>query len=87
MSACGLCGGDAGTLNVDGNHNLCAARAERDMPTPSLGSRCAECGGRGTTGLGGVMLSFSLGPAAIERSIDAQFPPCAACSGTGIVKS
>jgi hypothetical protein len=79
---CRLCGGDAGQL-IDGAHALCSARAERGLPTPCLGIRCATCNGAGTTGRGGVMLDFDLGPAKIARSIAAQFPPCAACNGRG----
>lgn len=79
---CSLCGGNAGTL-INGSHALCAVRAEHGAPTPSLGTRCERCNGSGTTGRGGVMLSFDLGPAAIERSIKAQFPPCQHCGGKG----
>jgi len=82
---CALCGGTAGQL-FDGAHVLCRALADHGVPTPSLGNRCKECNGSGTRGRGGVMLDFGLGPAAIKRSIDAQFPPCATCAGTGKVK-
>ena len=80
---CRLCGGTAGRLNETDAHNLCDALAARGMPTPSLGMRCATCHGSGTTGRGGVFLSFDLGPAAIARSIAAQFPPCQSCAGKG----
>lgn len=80
---CGRCGGDAGRLNENGEHNLCAARAALGLLTASLGMRCSECGGRGTAARGGVFLSFDLGPATIRRSIEAQFPPCPTCGGTG----
>ena len=82
-TACKLCGGTAGRLNENDTHNLCAARLYDGQPTPSLGDRCRACNGAGTIGLGGVMLDFDLGPATIARSIEAQFPPCATCKGTG----
>ena len=78
--ACNLCGGNAGGL-IDGAHALCRERAKHGLPTPSLGTRCSTCNGSGTLGRGGVMLSFDLGPAAIARSIAAQFPPCPTCEG------
>jgi len=83
MTNCTLCGGNIGQL-VNGVHTLCAARHQRGMPTPCLGMRCLTCGGAKTLGKGGVCLSLSLGPAAIKRSIDAQFPPCSTCHGTGM---
>jgi hypothetical protein len=83
-SRCTLCGGSAGRLNRNGEHELCRAFSVRGMPTPSLGDMCAVCGGAGTTGKGGAMLFFSLGPAAIRKSIDAQFPPCPCCGGSGV---
>jgi hypothetical protein len=81
---CNLCGGNAGQLNEAGAHNLCAARANLHLPTPNLGTRCPVCDGRKTLGKGGVPLFFSLGPAKIKQSIEAQFPPCPACRGNGI---
>ena len=84
--SCTRCGGDAGRLNATGAHNLCDARAALGLPMPSLGLRCGTCSGRGTTGTGGVPLFFDLGPAAIRRSIEAQFPPCATCGGKGYGK-
>lgn len=85
MAACVLCGGTAGHLNAEGAHNLCAARKAHGLPTPSLGAKCDTCHGAGTTGRGGVMLGFDLGPAAIARSIRAQFPACATCGGSGVI--
>lgn len=84
---CQLCGGNAGQLNEQGVHNLCAARSSHGLPTPNLGERCARCNGAGTTGKGGVMLSFDEGPSAIARSIRAQFPPCANCNGRGYTEA
>ena len=84
-SKCKLCGGNAGRLGPDGIHFLCAARAAQGLPTPSLGTRCPTCDGAGTLGRGGAMLFTALGPAAIERSIRAQFPPCHSCRGKGSV--
>lgn len=81
-AACSLCGGTAGQT-PDGRHNLCAARKAAGLPTPSLGDRCETCGGAGTLGRGGVMLGLDLGPAAIAKSIKAQFPPCPGCQGRG----
>jgi hypothetical protein len=82
---CKLCGGTAGQLNERGEHNLCTARAARGLATPSLGNCCEACHGSGTQGRGGVMLSFDCGPATIARSIQAQFPPCPNCKGSGRV--
>lgn len=84
---CKICGGDTGGLSPDGAHYLCQERAKRGLPTPCLGMRCAACGGTGVKAgsRGGVMLSFDLGPAAIRRSIEAQFPACGACGGSGRV--
>lgn len=78
---CKLCGGNAGTLSPDGAHYLCEARAAVNQPTPCLGMRCPTCNGTGIKPgyRGGVMLDFGIGPAAIERSIKAQFPPCDDC--------
>lgn len=84
-ATCSLCYGNAGRLNDKGQHNLCTARAAVGLATPSLGTRCETCGGRGTNGRGGVFLDFTLGPATIARSIAAQFPPCPDCGGKGIV--
>lgn len=79
---CTLCGGNAGQV-IDGGHNSCKARAALNLPTPCLGDTCVACNGAGTQGKGGVMLSFDSGPAAIARSIAAQFPPCPSCAGKG----
>ena len=83
LAQCRLCGGTAGRF-IDGAHALCTALAKEGMPTPSLGDRCPTCRGSGVTGQGGVMLSFELGPAAIAKSIAAQFPSCRTCGGSGI---
>lgn len=45
VTTCGHCGGDAGRLNENGVHSLCAARARRGLPTPSLGTTCERCSG------------------------------------------
>ncbi len=79
---CKYCGGNAGGM-IDGAHCLCQVRHDMGNPTPCLGMRCETCGGAGTLGKGGAMLFFSLGPAAISRSIKAQFPPCPDCAGKG----
>ena len=63
---------------------MCTALTGAGMPTPHLGDRCPTCRGSGVTGQGGVMLSVELGPAAIAKSIRAQFPTCRACGGSGI---
>ena len=86
MERCKLCGGNVGNLNENGVHNLCEARAKLGLLTPSLGDRCLTCEGRKTLGTGGVFLSLSLGPSDIKKSIDAQFPPCPDCKGTGIAQ-
>ncbi len=85
VQRCKLCGGSVGCLNERREHNLCRALADLGLPTPSLGDRCPECKGAGTIGEGGVMLDFALGPATIRKSIDAQFPPCLKCGGSGKV--
>ena len=82
-NTCTICGGNAGRLAPEGYHYFCAALQARGLPTPSLGTRCENCNGSGTCGKGGALLSFDLGPAAIARSIAAQFPPCPACAGKG----
>ena len=82
MKYCSICGGSAGQL-LNGAHCLCTARQVHGMATPSLGDKCPRCNGSGTLGRGGVMLGFDLGPAAIARSIKAQFPPCQECGGKG----
>ena len=84
---CRLCSGSAGALDETGAHGLCTARAARGLATPSLGDRCPRCNGTKRTGRGGAMLSFDMGPARIARSIDAQFPPCRTCDGTGRVNA
>lgn len=79
--ACKHCGGTAGTFSPEGSHYLCQERAKHGLATPSLGNRCPTCNGSGVKPgfKGGVMLGFDLGPAAIARSIKAQFPPCPDC--------
>lgn len=83
---CTLCRGNAGQL-VNGMHNLCAARAAQQLPTPNLGEHCPTCNGAGTQGKGGVMLDLSYGPGIIARSIKAQFPPCPTCNGRGYTQA
>lgn len=87
MSAhCKLCGGDAGRLSDAGMHYLCAMRARSGAPTPCLGFKCPDCRGSGVQpNFGGAMLPLELEPAAIARSIEAQFPPCPRCEGSGRV--
>ncbi len=83
---CVICGGTAGVIPEEG-HYLCQERKKLGLPTPNLGCRCPDCNGAGTTGKGGgVMLFTDIGPAAIKRSIDAQFPPCEQCGGKGYVE-
>lgn len=86
---CALCGGNAGTLNEEGTHNLCRARARHGSPTPSLGDKCSVCHGskhdsKLKSGQAGPCLDANLGPARIKRAIDALFPPCPHCGGTGV---
>jgi hypothetical protein len=85
---CRLCGGDARKLPPEGAHYLCLERARLGLATPSLGRFCPDCHGNGHLGTvaAGPMLSLSLGPSAIARSIQAVFPPCRACHGSGFVK-
>ena len=83
---CSICGGFARRLPDHGAHNLCAARVERGLPTPSLGNCCPDCDGQGSTGQGGVPLFLDhLSPGEIARSIAAQFPACVTCAGSGII--
>lgn len=86
MNACIICGGTAGSFSPDGAHYLCEARRAQGQPTPSLGDRCPVCNGTKVKPgrQGGVMLFLDLGPEAIRRSIEAQFPPCEACDGSGV---
>lgn len=85
---CRLCGGTAGTLSPRSSHYLCEARHAHGAPTPNLGDKCEHCLGSGVQPgpHGGVMLALDLGPAAIARSIKAQYPPCEACRGSGIAR-
>lgn len=87
MAACNLCGGDAGQLNDQGQHNLCAARKNLGLPTPSLGMRCGGCNGSGVRPktAAGPMLSLDLGPAKIARAIEAWAPKCPDCGGKGVL--
>ena len=81
---CTLCGGNHGTM-PDGRHNLCAARAELGLPTPSLGTACAACAGRGwkrDTPLPAVLPVY-FNPSDLARGVRAIFPPCQACKGKG----
>jgi len=85
--SCKICGGWARQLPESGAHALCAARREVGLPTPSLGERCTECGGAGHLGKPGVglMLGFDLGPGRIKRAIEAAFPTCGSCGGSGTI--
>jgi hypothetical protein len=68
-------------LNQDGVHNLCDARRELGNPTPSLGRPCKPCGGQGNTS------TLKSGQALYDPSgaaLDAAFPMCRACDGTGV---
>ena len=80
---CKLCGGNAGQLNDNGVHWLCEARKNLNQPTPCLGIKCPDCNGVGTQGKGGGMLFLDIGPAKIQQSINAIFPPCPTCKGRG----
>ena len=82
---CNICGGWARRLPTHGAHEMCLARRRLGLPTPSLGDQGPDCGGRGSSGTGGVMLDLCLGPASIARAIVAQFPPCGLCGGTGAI--
>ena len=84
---CCICGGTAGRIIPEEGHYLCQELKKRGLPTPSLGETCPVCNGTGSLGKGGVPLFFDMGPAAIRRSIDAQFPPCLKCGGKGYVKN
>ena len=86
MATCELCGGNAGQLNAQGQHNLCTARKEQGLPTPSLGTRCEDCGGSGVKPKtqAGPMLSLDLGPAKIAQAIHAWAPKCPTCKGAGV---
>lgn len=85
VTACILCGGNVGGFSPDGAHYRCEALAARGLPTPSLGERCPTCNGAGTLGKGGVMMFLSWGPALIDKSIAAQFPPCPDCNGARVI--
>lgn len=88
MTTCAICGGTARTLNERGVHNICEARRKVGVPITRYDT-CPTCEGRGHTGTvkAGPMLSFDLGPAAIRRSIEAVFPRCRTCNGSGAVES
>jgi hypothetical protein len=83
---CNLCGGNVGQM-PGGRHNLCAARAERGLATPSLGERCGVCDGRGWTATEHVMRGGAIPvyfhPGEMARGLAAIFPPCKACAGRG----
>jgi len=74
---CKFCGGTAGSL-IDGAHALCAARKERNLPTPCLGYRCQTCNGHGR------IPKTKYGPInPNQAAIDAWAPPCPDCDGKG----
>lgn len=86
---CTICGGTAGSFNEEGSHNLCRARARHGGPVPSLGDKCSKCHGskhasKLKPGQAGPCLDGNLGPAAHARAINALFPPCTHCGGTGV---
>jgi hypothetical protein len=90
MPTCTACGGWAPTLSgpgisEPGVHNLCHQLRRLGRPTPNLGDKCPACNGSGTNGRGGVPLFLELGPAAIAKSIHAQFTRCKLCHGRGTV--
>ena len=88
VERCQLCGGNAGRL-IDGAHALCAAKAARGLPTPSLGDACVACNGVGRVPRtpAGPVVFCAAGPAAFTRAFDAWAPRCEACGGTGVVES
>lgn len=76
---CRLCGGTAGTF-FDGAHALCAARAKRGAPTPSLGDVCPCC-----HGVGGHTRS-KCGPLNPNQdAIERWCPGCVTCGATGAI--
>jgi len=82
-SPCRLCDGTRG-VGTDGAHHLCLARAERGLPTPSLGHNCTRCEGRGyfdkaTTSRSPVFSD----PYSLERHMRARLVDCPYCDGTG----
>lgn len=86
---CSICGGSAGTL-IDGAHALCTARARHSIEVPCLGDRCSVCHGskhasKLAPGQAGPCLSLDhMTPGQMKRSIDALFPLCPHCGGTGV---
>ncbi len=78
---CRLCNGNAGSLSPDGAHYLCEALKAQGMPTPSLGDFCNRCNGTGRHGRRDTVLYNPR-----QSEIDAAFPPCGNCGGTGAVK-
>ena len=87
VNCCKICKGWARRLPESGSHHLCEARLEAGLPTPSLGERCPECGGAGHLARPGtsLMLDFDLGPGRIKRAIEAAFPTCGSCGGSGVI--
>lgn len=79
---CQICGGNAGRLNTNNAHNLCEARKNAGLATPSLGDRCRQCNGSGIKPTAnGLMLGFDLGPQKIAKAMEAI--KCETCEGKG----
>lgn len=87
IDKCKLCGGNAGRLNGEGEHNFCRARKNSGMDTPSLGDKCEECRGQGRVpkSKNGPMMFFD-SPYNITKAIEAWAPKCEKCGGTGTKK-
>lgn len=76
VKACRLCGGRLMDPRLD-EHALCAVRARRGAPTPSLGDPCTQCGGVG------CLPRSKVGPVnPNQRAIEAWAPTCDRCHGT-----
>ena len=87
---CSICNGSVGSGSEEHNaHWLCVENQKRGLATPSMGEACPDCSGSGHKCANdkgaGPMLFLDVGPAAIKRSIEAVFPPCTSCDGTGSV--
>ena len=77
---CTICGGNAGTLNENGAHNLCEAYAARGMDTPRM-DKCPACDG---SGFRSRMKHSGSVYNPTGRQLARLFPPCKVCGGNGI---